>query len=181
MSNTAYVEKISSLFGRIIVNSLQMQIPDELSDVDLTFQQLHAMIYTRQHEVCSVGDIASGLAITHPAAVKLIERMQKKGLVVKSEDLNDRRVSCVGLTDLGKGIVESVQAKRAEAIARALENMTLQEQAGLVTGLEKLLAASLETENLIESTCLRCGVGHTQTCVVNRAQIALTGSGIEKT
>jgi DNA-binding MarR family transcriptional regulator len=181
MNNTAYVEKISNLFGRIIVNSLQMQIPDELSDIDLTFQQLHAMIYTSQHDVCSVGDIASGLAITHPAAVKLIERLQRKGLVVKSEGANDRRVSCVGLTELGKVIVESVQAKRAEAIAKALENMTSQEQAGLVTGLEKLLAATLETENLIESTCLRCGVGHVQTCVVNRAHLALTGSGIEKT
>lgn len=181
MSNTAYVEKISSLFGRIIVNSLQTQVPDEMSDIDLTFQQLHAMIFTSQHEACSVGDIASGMAISHPAAVKLIDRMLRKGLVVKAEDVQDRRVSCVSLTDLGRQLVESAQAKRTEAIAKALQNMTSEEQAGLVTGLEKLLAATLETENLIESTCLRCGVGHTQSCVVNRAHLALTGSGMERT
>lgn len=181
MNSTAYVEKISSLFGRIIINSLQTQIPEELADVDLTFQQMHAMIYASQHETCSVGDIASGLAISHPAAVKLIDRLQRKALVSKSEDSQDRRVSCVTLTELGQSIVGSVQAKRAETVSRALEGMTLEEQAGLINGLEKLLAATLETENLIESTCLRCGVGHLQTCVVNRAHLAVTGSSIERT
>ncbi|MDO8682267.1 MAG: MarR family transcriptional regulator [Armatimonadota bacterium] len=181
MNSTAYVEKISSLFGRIIANSLQLQIPDELVDVDLTYQQLHALIYINQHTSCSIGDLASGLAITHPAAVKLIERMQRKGLVTKNEDLQDRRVSCITLTIIGRTVVESVQARRSETISRALENMTLKEQQGLISGLEKLLAASLGSESLIESTCLRCGVSHMSNCVVNRAHVALTGSGIEKT
>ncbi|MDO8586956.1 MAG: MarR family transcriptional regulator [Armatimonadota bacterium] len=181
MNNTAYVEKISSLFGRIVANSLQTQVPDEIVDIDLTFQQFHALIFASQHQLCSIGDLASGLAITHPAAVKLVDRLQRKQLVDKSEDSQDRRVSCVRLTELGSQVVESVQAKRTETIARALGNMTIEEQTGLIEGLEKLLAASLETENLIESTCLRCGVGHTQTCVINRAHLALTGSGMEKT
>ena len=181
MNNTAYVEKISSLFGRIVANSLQTQVPDEIADLDLTFQQLHALIFASQHELCSIGDIAAGLAISHPAAVKLVDRLQRKGLVDKSEDLQDRRVSCVGLTQLGCRIVESVQASRAETISRALQNMTPDEQAGLIAGLEKQLAASLETTNLVESSCLRCGTDHVRTCVVNRAHVALTGSGIENT
>jgi len=181
MNSTAYVEKISNLFGRIVVNSLQAQVPEEISDLGLTFQQLHALIYAGQHEACSVGDIAAGLAVTHPAAVKLLDRLQRKGLVRKSEDLQDRRVSCVGLTRLGLRIVGAVQERRTETIRRALGKMTTEEQSGLVKGLEELLAASLETENLVESTCLRCGVGHDTTCVVNRAHLALTGSGIERT
>lgn len=181
MNGTAYMEKISNLFGRIVVNSLQAQVPDEIKDLDLTFQQLHALIYAGQHEACSIGDIASGLAVTHPAAVKLIERLIRKGLVRKSEDSQDRRVSCVSLTEIGRRIVKAVQERRTETIRRALEKMTAEEQSGLVKGLEELLAASLETENLVESTCLRCGIAHDKSCVVNRAHVALTGSGIERT
>ena len=181
MNSTAYVDKISSLFGRIIANSLQLQAPDDLGEVDLTFQQLQAMIFAGHHEPCSIGDIASGLAISHPAAVKLIERLQRKELVTKAEDAQDRRVSCVDLTPLGRRIVETVQAKRTAMVKHAMRDMTPGEQAALINGLEKLLAATLETENLIESVCLRCGASHTQNCVVNRAHVALTGSGIEKT
>jgi len=71
--------------------------------------------------------------------------------------------------------------KRAGMIEQALRNMTPQEQSGLITGLEKLLAATLDTENLIDSVCLRCGASHTSACVVNRAHVAVTGSGIERT
>jgi len=181
MDSTAYVEKISSLFGRIIANSLQWQIPDGLRDMDLTFQQYHVMIYASQHEPCSVGDVASGLGISHPAVVGLIERLRRKRLVTKSEDARDRRVSFVRLTRAGGEVVEMVQSRRAGMIARALRDMSDDEQTALIAGLEKLLAATLETENVIESVCLRCGVSHTQNCVVNRAHVALTGSGIERT
>lgn len=181
MNSTACVEKISSLFGRIIANSFQLQAADESADIDLTFQQLQAMVYTGQHDTCSIGDLASGLGISHPAAVKLIERLQRKELVTKSEDLQDRRVSCVSLTSLGAEVIEKAQLRRTETVERALMGMTDDEQAALISGLEKLLAATLENENLIESVCLRCGISHSQTCVVNRAHVALTGSGIEKT
>jgi DNA-binding MarR family transcriptional regulator len=181
MNSTAYVEKISSLFGRIIVNSLQMYTPDGAADVELTFQQVQALVYVNHHGGCSIGDLASGLAISHPAAVKLIDRLQRKGLTAKDEDPQDRRVSCVSLTEQGTQVVERIQQKRAMMITKALEHMTPDEQDGLIKGLEKLLAATLETENLIDSVCLRCGVSHSQTCVVNRAHLAVTGSGIEKT
>jgi len=181
MNSSAYVEKISSLFGRIIANSLEFTAPDETPDMDLTFQQLQALIYAGQHNASSVGDIAAGLDISHPAAVKLIERLLRKELVTKSEDSHDRRVSHVTLTDSGRRIVEHTQTRRAAMIQRALQDMTPGEQSGLITGLEKLLAATLDTENLIDSVCLRCGASHTSACVVNRAHVAVTGSAIERT
>jgi hypothetical protein len=48
----------------------------------------------------------------------------------------------------------------------------------LVQGLRSFLHTALCTQKAIDTTCLRCGWNHEPGCLVNQAQLRLTGAEV---
>lgn len=178
MNTARYVEKITILFGRILAGT---QLDPEARDTGLTPSQLQGLAYLYHHGKSSVGDLAEGLGTSHPASVKLVDRLEKKGLVTRTASEADRRVSLVDLTEQGRDLARSVLAKKTEILSKALSRMDEPELEGLMRGLEGLLAGVLEDHSKVESICLKCGDDHIGCCVVNRAHLEMTGNTIENT
>jgi len=181
MDTAAYVEKISALMSRIMTDPLEIRLPPDAGDIELTNAQFQGLVYLLRHSCSSIGDLAEGLSISHPAAVKLVDRLEKKGLVSRSESERDRRVSEVALTQVGRSVVEKAQAERLKILADATQQMDQGELEALLNGLEALLSAALISRQVVERACLRCGTSHIGCCPVNRAHAALTGTGISRT
>jgi DNA-binding MarR family transcriptional regulator len=180
MESPEHIEKIASLLGRILLVSLRMRLPEEVRRIGITFPQLQCLLYLTHHGVSSIGEIATGLSISHPAAVRMVGRLERKGLVRKSTLDSDRRVSEVELTNVGCSMAGIVRRERLQPIEDGLRDLSVTEREGLVRGLEKLVASILKDERVVEFACLRCGEQHDGECVINRAHIALTGAGIER-
>ena len=180
MESPEYIEKVASLLGRILLVSLRLRLPEEIRRIGVTLPQVHCLIYLIHHGARSIGEIAQGLSISHPAAVRMVGRLSQKGLVRKTTFDADRRVSEVELTDLGRSIVTAVEEVRLLPIRDGLRGLSFAEREGLVRGLEKLVSNILKDRKIVEFACLRCGEQHNGECVINRAHIALTGGGIER-
>lgn len=178
MDTARYVEKIAVLFSRVVAG---MEPEAEADGVGLTPSQLMGLSYLYRHGESSVGEIAQGLAITHPAAVRMIGRLKKKGLVHRTVSEADRRVSLIGLTKSGQELAVGVITKRTETLSRALARVKPEDFENVMRGLEALLAAILMDKEDVESVCLKCGDDHIGCCIVNRTQLELTGTTIEKT
>jgi DNA-binding MarR family transcriptional regulator len=178
MDTARYVEKIATLFGKIVA---RMQLDAEEEGAGLTPSQVQGLAYLFHHGETSVGDIAQGLCISHPAAVKLVDRLRKKDLASRVESASDRRVSLVTLTDSGRQVAGRILAKRTETLSRALSRMDTAQLEDVMRGLETLLAATLEDRASVESACLRCGDDHFGCCIVNRTHLELTGITMERT
>lgn len=172
MDTARYVEKIAALFGRVVASM-------EPEGLGLTPSQLQGLSYLYHHGESSVGEIAQGLAISHPAAVRMVDRLRKKGFVQRTESEIDRRVSLIGLTRSGHELATGILAKRAEVLTRALARVKPEDLEGVMRGLEALLAAMLEDRASVDSVCLRCGDDHIGCCIINRTQVELTGTTIE--
>jgi len=69
----------------------------------------------RQHELADL------LQIGHPELVRLLDNLERKGLVVRHDASDDRRVKRIALTPSGRRIAE-----RAASMAEAFERRTLQ-------------------------------------------------------
>jgi DNA-binding MarR family transcriptional regulator len=176
MDTARYVEKITALFGRILAET---QPDPEAEELGLTSAQLQGLAYLFHHGESSVGDLAHGLGTTHPAAVKLVDRLQKKELVLRTSSQSDRRVSLVAVTDKGREMANRVLASRTSVLERAISTMDQAELEGLMRGLESLLSGALENRSAKDSLCLRCGDDHFGCCVVNLAHLEHTGSTIK--
>ncbi len=178
MDTARYVEKIATLFGKIVA---RMSVDSESEAMGLTPSQVQGLAYLFHHCESSVGDIAAGLGMTHPAAVKLVDRLRKKDLASRVESVTDRRVSIIGLTETGRLAADRILSARTESLARALGTMDQKQLEDVMRGLETLLAATLADQKTVESACLRCGDDHFGCCIINRAHLELTGATIEHT
>ena len=176
MDTARYIEKITTLFGRMLA---QTELDAEAESLGLTHSQIAGLGYLLHHKQSSIGDLAQGLGTTHPAVIKLVDRLRKKGLVERAEDISDRRVSLVELTKRGREIAERAVSKRTEALARLLSGMSSQELEDVMRGIETLAATALEARGGTDSVCLHCGDDHIGCCVVNRTHLELTGSNID--
>lgn len=178
MDTARYVEKIATLFGKLVS---RMQLDAESEGLGLTPSQVQGLAYLYNHGETSVGDMAQGLCISHPAAVKMIDRLQEKDLVRRIKNPSDRRVSLVELTESGRDISGRVLNNRTEMLSRTLGKLDQSQLEDVMRGLETLLAAALDDREIVESVCLHCGDDHIGCCIVNRTHVELTGSRIKRT
>lgn len=84
---------------------------ERLKKLDLTFSQMHILIFILRHGGKNVRqkDILHYFNIAHPTVVGLLQRMEKKGLVRVTSDPDDRRGNCVTALPKARGILEQLK------------------------------------------------------------------------
>ena len=78
---TSFAEKLTGLFSDIVTETMTVHLLRELDEREITLSQLQALTYVAERGKCSVGAIAEGLGVTHPAAVKVVEKLARKELI----------------------------------------------------------------------------------------------------
>lgn len=73
---------------------------------DLSLSQVNALFRLYHHGASSVNDLANYLGVTMAAVSQLLDPLIDKGLVLRSEDLQDRRKKLIALTEIGKDLVK---------------------------------------------------------------------------
>lgn len=150
-----FADRLAGLFSEIILKTMTVPLLRELEERDITLSQLHALTHVGERRSCSIGEIAEGLDVTHPAAVKMVDRLAKKGLVTRSVSALDHRQAEIQIAPAGRELVQRVGRERSERLARVLEQMTPEERQGLIRGLERFVGASLSARAL-DQICQSC-------------------------
>src|SRR5436309_6248571 len=153
---TSFAEKLTSLFSDIIFKTMTVQLLRELDDLDISLPQLQALTYVAEHRNCSVGALAEGLGVTHPAAVKTLDRLVKKGLVARAVAASDHRQAQLAATPGGRNLVNEIRRQRTERLARVLDKMAPEERLAMIRGLEKFVTTALMDEGALHGLCLSC-------------------------
>ena len=89
----------------------------------------------------SVSDLSARLEVGLATASLIVGELGRVGLVVRSEDPNDRRRTIVDLAPAHRQAISAFVGRRAGIVKTALEPLTPHERAGLVKGLRALVAA----------------------------------------
>ncbi|WP_248924223.1 MarR family winged helix-turn-helix transcriptional regulator [Paenibacillus hamazuiensis] len=91
-------------------------------------------IYHTRSDMATMGNLADSISTTHVTAVKLINSLIDKGLVVKNKNQEDRRITSLLLTDKGKQVVRNLD-RWAGRLENALESLSANVLANLEIGL----------------------------------------------
>jgi len=174
----AYTEHVLDLLTEVLHETITNRPLREVG-AGITPSLAQGLQFIFQHGVCSVGDIAQGLSMTYSAASQLTERLVRKGLVSRSDNERDRRLSEIRLTDNGRQLVERIRLRRVTGMSRILKRMDPDCRKALVDNLENFIAAAIENEKSALETCSHCGRDHMSECVVNEVYRATTGTPIE--
>src|SRR5687768_4010268 len=121
---TSFAESLTALFTEIVTKTLTGSLRRELDDLDVTLSQLQALTEVAERRKVSVGSLAEGLGVTHPAAVKLVDKLTRKGLITRGVSASDHRQSEIGITPDGLRLVNEVRQARQERLGQVLDRMS---------------------------------------------------------
>ncbi|MEV4277281.1 MarR family winged helix-turn-helix transcriptional regulator [Actinoplanes xinjiangensis] len=85
-----------------------------------------------------LSDLCGCEGVSQPAMTQLITRLERDGLVARGKDPADGRAVLVRVTDTGRSAVARRRAARAEAIARALRQLSAEDRAIVLTAASAL-------------------------------------------
>ncbi|MCU7730874.1 MarR family transcriptional regulator [Actinoplanes sp. KI2] len=94
-------------------------------DEDVTLPQFRTLVVLVSRGPQRVVDLAQELAVTSSTAVRMCNRLVRKGLVVRAERPDDRRVAWITLTTAGRQLVGEATRRRRELIAELIAGLSL--------------------------------------------------------
>jgi DNA-binding MarR family transcriptional regulator len=86
-------------------------------DEDVTLPQFRTLVVLVSRGPQRVADLAQELAVTSSTAVRMCNRLVRKGLVARQERPDDRRVAWITLTAAGRDLVGEATRRRREGLA----------------------------------------------------------------
>ena len=150
MQNVAIVEEVVELLPAI-GRGLYATLMDDPEIGGLTLPQVKALIHLYNNGERSMGELASGLAVSLPSASELVDRLVDRGLVDKTIDPADRRRVLVRPTDPAIACGRRIHDLRRAQARAALADMSVDEQDCFLRSMRALAAA-------LEPGAVRCPV-----------------------
>jgi DNA-binding MarR family transcriptional regulator len=135
----------------------------------LTAAQFEVLRYIDRHERPTVKELADGLGMSSAAATKAVKGLGEERLVplVRRARGSDRRTVRLATTAAGHEVVRQVRQSFTERLETIFEHMDAADQTALGAGLRAFLEAALTRPAECDAACLRCGIDHSDGCVVH--------------
>jgi DNA-binding MarR family transcriptional regulator len=127
---------------RICTNRLLPQMETLFQDQELTFSQWTTLVALHDGRITSAGDLAHNICHDAGSLTRLIDQMEKRGLVTRSRSKTDRRVVTLALTPQGRKLVEAQAPKILEFWNGLLSGFNHAEIETLIALLTRLVIAT---------------------------------------
>jgi DNA-binding MarR family transcriptional regulator len=129
MSDDAAVQAIERV-ARATVGMTSWALAETTPGLDLSLLQWRALLIVGDDPAGTrVGDVGDGVGVQLPAASRLVQRLQRRGLVQVERDPDDGRAARVRLTQVGVHTRSAVLIRRRTLIAEALGDTVLPAEA----------------------------------------------------
>ncbi|MGZ5472721.1 MAG: MarR family winged helix-turn-helix transcriptional regulator [Thermoanaerobaculia bacterium] len=117
-----------------------------------------------------IDDVAKFLRVTPPAATKAVDKLEKRGLVVRCACAGDRRLTVLMCSEEGVRFVARYRALQQETLAAAMSEFGEDEISGLAGLLERYSRALIAAETRVNGPCLRCSGWSDRDCPLRFTQ-----------
>jgi DNA-binding MarR family transcriptional regulator len=113
-------------------------------DEDVTLPQFRTLVVLVSRGPQRVVDLAQELAVTSSTAVRMCNRLVRKGLVVRQERPDDRRVAWITLTAAGRDLVGEATRRRRELVVELIAELPIARPLAFASVLNAIVEAAGE-------------------------------------
>ena len=124
--------------GRALWRELVIGIAEGMSTLDIGFTQLAALYAVGGPETLTVGDLAEHLGRSPSATSRLVGGLVRRGYLLRTEEVADRRQRVLELTDEGQALIAAVDRDRADQFLAVVRPMPMAERALVAMGVAAL-------------------------------------------
>jgi len=144
---------------RKIIQSIDLNSRSLVKRVGLTGPQLVILQEVAGSGEVSVGKVARAISLSQGTVTDIVERMEKRGLLIRRRSDYDRRRVLVHATESGKQLLEKAPPLMQESFVEQFNGLRDWEQAMILSSLQRLVsimdakdikAAPILTTGLIE-------------------------------
>lgn len=131
----------AALMGAIfpLLKDSQSELMAATAEFDLTFSQLRMLfVLDRAEPDLAINELADRVSLSVAAASRAADGMVRAGLLLRREDLSDRRIKRVGLSSAGNRAIEQIVAARRLAAERFVSKLNGAERAALASAVTTL-------------------------------------------
>jgi MarR family transcriptional regulator, organic hydroperoxide resistance regulator len=107
----------------------------------LTMAQVKCLFFITNQGSTNSGKLAEALKVTPTNITGIIDRLVKHGMVSRTEDSRDRRISVLTATGKGAGLVARLRERKKSHFTDVLACMSTKELTALHRGLSSLVKA----------------------------------------
>ena len=93
---------------RMSVNRVLPRMEELFEDQELTFSQWTTLVALYDGRITTAGDLAHNICHDAGSLTRLVDQMEKRGLIIRQRSETDRRVVTLGLTARGRALVEDL-------------------------------------------------------------------------
>ena len=130
---------IGGLLGRLKVE-LSAALDAELAPLDITAAQYVILMSLAQEGAGSASGLCKGISYDPGAMTRMLDRLERRGLLRRVAHPNDRRTSNLELTPEGKAVYPKLRASAMKVLNRFLDGFSQQEARELEDFLLRMLA-----------------------------------------
>ncbi len=122
----------------------------------LTAPQLLVLQTLKRLGEVTVGDIARAISLSQATVTTIVNRLEKRGYLLRERSVTDRRKVYVRLTPAGDAFIEDAPTALQERFIRRFSSLDSWEQSMILSSLQRL-AAMMDAEGLDASPVLDVG------------------------
>jgi len=137
------------MYDFILNNIRKVIMAEELINVDASVSRLEllSLLLIQRQPNITMSDLAVGMAVPMSTATGIIDRLVKKGLLVRGSHAKDRRVVTVALADDGKVLVEKLNSHFNTLIDKVRNIVTEEEFEFILTMVQKVMFGLQKNES----------------------------------
>ncbi len=110
---------VAPLLMKVIRTEVRKHRPSEIS-----VAQFRVLAFLRNHGGASLSDVTEHIGLCLPSMSSAVDRMVKRGLVVRRECPEDRRRVMLDISDSGRVLFDSARSFVQPVIARQISRLT---------------------------------------------------------
>ncbi|MFM0325843.1 MarR family winged helix-turn-helix transcriptional regulator [Caballeronia glebae] len=137
-------ESVGYLISRVRSTMWNMVTQHTTSELGITSTQASILFMLAVGKCLTAADIAREYGIDASAVTRLIDRLEKRGLLSRVRSEEDRRVVRLALTDEGRATAEKIPAIFTSVLDNLLAGFTPEEVGFLKSMLRRILANSCD-------------------------------------
>lgn len=112
---------------------------------DITLEQFHILRHIRRG-YCHVGDLAEKKQISRSAVSQAVDVLEKKGLVTRSRESDDRRLVHLELTSYASRVLDANFMENREWMRKKMESLSPEEMESIQKAMETLKMVFADAE-----------------------------------
>jgi DNA-binding MarR family transcriptional regulator len=149
------VYRLSNLLGALGVALTDDLVTAVAGETGLGLNEAACLNVVGHNDGCSVRYVSNTLGITHPGAVRVVDRLALDGLVERTTG-PDRRTVALRLTPAGRLRWEQQRAARGRRLDAVVDQLTRAQRAAALSAIETLLATLTTSALQAERVCRFC-------------------------